>query len=196
MEVSKLQLSHKELEVVQDAQIILTKNSIIHKAINLLQQLQQSMQQATVAEADHIFSVPPKISKGEQYIGLPYVILDFPRIASGNNICFIRSMFWWGHYFSSTLHISGTYQKVDVIKHSYLQLGAADYFVGVNDDPWQHHFEPDNYRKISELSIEEFAVQLQKYPHTKIAAKWPLTEWNIAAIHLLESWKLLCGLIT
>ena len=50
----------------------------------------------------------PKIAKGENYLQLPYVLLDYPRCFDKENIFAIRTMFWWGNFFSITLHLSGS----------------------------------------------------------------------------------------
>lgn len=196
MEGSKIHLSQAELDLVLNADIILTKNAIIKKTIALLGQVQERI----LSEKDAIqalFSIPPKISKGENYLGLPYVVLDYPRIAQANDLCFIRSLFWWGQFFSSTLQLSGNYKKRSLKKlsGSYRLLSQNHYFIGINADPWHHHFEETNFRKIDSITPEEFEQILQQQPHIKIAAKWPLEDWHIAATLLTESWKLLIRLI-
>ena len=40
-----------------------------------------------------------KISRGENYRGLPYLILDYPAYFSQKDIFAFRTMFWWGHFF-------------------------------------------------------------------------------------------------
>ena len=53
----------------------------------------------------------PKISKGENYRGLPYVMLDYPRLFGREEVLAIRTFFWWGHGFSVTLHLKGGYRE-------------------------------------------------------------------------------------
>lgn len=199
MEGSKIHLSPTELELACNAQIILTKNTVIQKTIALFEVVQDAVTKEKKSyPASNIFSVSPKISKGENYLGLPYVVLDYPRIAAHGNLCFIRTMFWWGHFFSSTLQFSGSYKEqcMGKIIASRELLSSAHYFIGVHADPWQHHFQETNYRKIDLLSPKEFEVVLHEQPHIKIAAKWPLNEWNLAATVLVKSWNVLAGLIT
>ncbi len=198
MEGSKIHLSSTELDLVCNAEIILTKNTIIRKTISLFEEIQYIMVKEAKPGAVNPFSVSPKISKGENYLGLPYVVLDYPRLSAVNNLCFIRTMFWWGHFFSSTLQLSGTYKKLFAGKiiASYDLLSDNHYFIGINTDPWHHHFEETNYRRIDSVSPNAFEVALYEQPHIKIAAKWPLEKWNLAATPLLNSWKLLAGLIT
>ncbi len=145
----------------------------------------------------HASSPPPKISKGENYLGLPYVILDYPRIAKGDDLVFIRSLFWWGNFYSSTLQLAGSYRESyrRKIEEAYSQLAEKNYFIGVNGKPWVHHFEADNYKAINELSKEAFVLLLHEIPHIKIAARWRLNEWDSAANNLIESWLFLVSII-
>jgi len=200
MEESKIRLSLAELDLVQNADIILTKNTIIKKAISLLEQVQQAVtpMEENMKLPAVLTSNAPKISKGENYLGLPYVVLDYPRISHAENLCFIRTMFWWGHFFSSTLQVSGIYKQRYAVNIAarFGSLSNSNYFIGVHTDPWQHHFEVDNYRKINSLSTQELADVIAAQSHIKIAAHWPLERWDEATTILYKSWKLLAELIT
>ena len=199
MESPNVHLSVAELQLVQNAGVILTKNTIIKKMVALLETLQNDLRTETGNGVDSspIFSLAPKISKGENYHGLPYVVLDYPRFHQHMDLCFIRSMFWWGHYFSSTLQVAGKYKTglVQILLASSPALVSGNYFVGVSPDPWQHHFEETNYSKIQSLSPTDFETLLLKQEHIKIATHWPLAEWDKASINLYASWKFLAGLI-
>jgi len=194
MQGSKIRLSPSEAALVGNAEIILTKNSIIQKTVSLLAGLQDDILDLSW----HFPASPsPKISKGENYRGLPYAVLDYPRISQAEDLCFIRSMFWWGHFFSSTLQLAGSFKENTRAKleGAYASLAEKEYFVGIQGDPWQHHFESSNYRKIDSLTPEAFGAILQQQPHIKIAARWPLSEWDAAANYLGMSWRYLAGLI-
>jgi hypothetical protein len=196
MQGSKIQLSDSELELACNADIILTKNSIINKTIALLGTVEETIGQHN--DRGKLFSISPKISRGEYYQGLPYVVLDYPRYSRTPDLGFIRSMFWWGHFFSSTLQLSGNLKAkyITAIEASYDLLADQDYYIGINTDPWQHHFEENNYLAISKMSRGAFLAILEEQEHIKIAAKLPLKEWQYAASFMINSWNLLAGLIT
>jgi hypothetical protein len=196
MQGSKIQLSVSELELACNADIILTKNSIINKTIALLGTVEETIGQYT--DRGKLFSISPKISRGEYYQGLPYVVLDYPRYSRSPDLVFIRSMFWWGHFFSSTLQLSGELKTkyIPAIEASYEQLADKGYYIGINTDPWQHHFEDSNYIAVSTMSTGAFQAILEEQEHIKIAAKLPLTEWQHAASFMINSWNLLAELIT
>ncbi|HVF96755.1 MAG TPA: hypothetical protein VM871_05520 [Flavisolibacter sp.] len=197
MQGSKIRLSPAESELFCSAEMILTKNSILQKTTDLLLSVQEQLCTESPPTIRHT-SPPPKISKGENYLGLPYVVLDYPRIAKGNDLFFVRSLFWWGNFYSSTLQLAGKFKKDGAhdLEAAYDVLAVKNYFVGINSNPWVHHFKEDNYTAICNLSPKAFAAILEERTHIKIAAQWPLSEWDLAANNLKDSWRILTGLVT
>ena len=194
MEVAKIQFSPAESKLMNDASVILTKNTVLQKVKELFVHLQGRMQEEYENEEGNIaFSIPPKISRGENYLGLPYLILDYPRVFREGNILAIRSMFWWGHYFSSTLHLSGVHRQnaQQKIESSYRLFASEDYFIGIHQDQWLHQFGRDVYLPVSELSEEEFIAHCRRYDHLKIGMTSPLLDGSRAEESLLKSWKFL-----
>jgi tRNA splicing endonuclease len=196
MEEAKIQLSAAEMALLCDAEIILTKNRIMEKAKELFASVQAGMQQTTVAAP---FShIPPKISRGENYAGLPYLMLDYPRLFGQEDVFAIRSFFWWGNFFSSTLHLAGTWKRqlAPHLSNAYVPLVQRGYFVQTGTDPWAHQFDGENFREVAAFTAAEFAALVQERPYIKIAARWPLESWPHAANNLGESWRFLlqrCG---
>ena len=198
MEWPKIHFSPAEEEMMLDAEIILTKNRVLEKMKNLLETVQQrqlDFVQVQGRESQEIFSTPAKISRGENYLGLPWLILDYPRATSTESIFFIRTMFWWGKFFSSTLHLSGSQklQRENAVVNSFPEL--REFYLGVSEDPWVHHFENSNYRKIGEMSREEFETWCRRTSHLKIATPLPLSCWKEADEILFEKWKFLMGVV-
>lgn len=197
MEEAKIHFSRSEMELMNDADIILTKNVVLHKIKVMLEGLQNVMtyevQKGRSFYTHPVFDPSPKISRGENYMGLPYLVLDYPRQFDSVNIFALRSMFWWGNYFSSTLQLAGDYKTefVGKIEDAYQSLSDNKYFISVNEDPWQHHFDEENYLRIDTLDPEEFSNYCYQYDHIKIAAKWPLWDAHFAAENLFDSWNYL-----
>src|SRR5205085_6252317 len=97
---TKIQLSDFEKELLNNSEWILTKNNVIKKAQQLLGHVQENVSDYTNANAKifpaEVAAISPKISKGENYLGLPWLMLDYPRYFDKENIFAIRAMFWWG----------------------------------------------------------------------------------------------------
>ena len=161
MDTAKIRLSSEEEALVATADWILTKNRVIQK-INLLlstvQTSQQQLLQPIAIFGDEILKSSLKISKGENYKGLPWLVLDYPRYFNKEDVFAIRTLFWWGNFFSITLHLSGNYKtKYEKrIIDSFESLKREYFSVCINEDQWEHHFETTNYLPVHDLNSSEF----------------------------------------
>ena len=183
---TKIALSDNELELVCDKEWILTKHIIIDKVYHLFGALSLEMQQHTKKLAlslpAAVTEASPKISKGENYRQLPYVMLDYPRYFKKEDTLAIRTLFWWGNFFSINLHVSGRCKAVMIpaIQLNFQSLQEKDYYVCIHADPWQHHFEEDNYVPLKKYTADQFAAMLYREPFIKIAKMIPLQQWDAA----------------
>jgi hypothetical protein len=183
---AKIQLSEEELKLVQNAQWLLTKNVIIVKVYHLFGDIAAWQQQHVSAG---IFPSSPKISRGENYKGLPYVMLDHPRLFGKEDVFAVRTMFWWGHYFSVTLHLKGMYQQKyrDLIIANRQLLQQHDFYISIGEDEWRHELTEDNYRLLSRLQADELGTRLLATDFCKLSAKISLHQWD-------KSKEMICAL--
>lgn len=88
-----------------------------------------------------------KISRGENYLGLPYLVLDHPAVFGKDGVFAFRTMMWWGHPFSCTFHISGKYlTKLHPGFSGFAgSLINQNVFACINENQWIHHQEQSNY---------------------------------------------------
>lgn len=150
--------SEAELQMACNPEVILTKNRIIGRVCDgfglLGRNLFESLEPLRKAFPNET-AVLPKISKGEQYRGLPWVMLDYPRYFDPKNgHLALRVMFWWGNYFLVQLHVSGNY-LAPVFKKSEQWvkkgiIGGTDWWVGFPEDPWDYLLpQPGMFNPIS-----------------------------------------------
>jgi hypothetical protein len=181
---TKITLSAKEQELVCNTDWILTKHAIIRKVYHLFGEQAALMQELVLNQnsylPEEVKASVPKIAKGENYKELPYVMLDYPRCFEKEKTVAIRTFFWWGHFFSVNLQLSGICKEkaLPSLQNNFLQLHQNDYWLCVSSDPWQHHFEEDNYVAIKKYTNEEFSSILNRESFIKIGKKIPLTEWG------------------
>ena len=181
---ANVKLSKTELMLVCDEQFILTKNNIINKVYQLFGTLSDYFF-TRVKNAETVFPLEvltwsPKIYKGEQYKGLPYVMLDYPRYFVKDEAFAIRSLFWWGKFFSITLHLTGKYALMhsSSVLHR-IQKENSQWHVCINKDAWQHHFEPDNYLPANDNALVlSNKKTIEEKSFFKIAKKIPLQQWD------------------
>ncbi len=183
-DASKLTLSAEELQLVENTHWILTKRIIIDKVNFLFGNLSGVLRQHISGHKDYlpqaIIHSIPKIAKGENYLQLPYVLLDYPRCFDKENIFSVRTMFWWGNFFSTTLHLSGSYKAIfeAAIQKNIQVLQHDDFYICMNDNEWQHHFEADNYLPLNTLKAAEITGIIQQQRFIKVAVKFSLQQWN------------------
>lgn len=185
---AKIQLSKFENELINNTEWILTKQAIINKVYLLLGELHETY--ATIwQEEKNSISVfkgggSGKISKGENYLGLPYAILDYPAIFKKENVFAIRTMFWWGNFFSITLHISGPERMAAVNIPKLLEhLREKDFLVCVNKNEWEHNFSKTNYLPITQINSSVLA-EISFNSFLKISKKIDLKKWDEAPAFL------------
>ena len=182
MNDAKIRFSQKEMDLITNADWILTKNSILKKIDYFLSEFQVK-QKIYLSKFEttlpiEITQSSPKISKGEYYNGLPYRMLDYPKIFNRSEIFAIRTMFWWGNFFSITIHLSGKYKTLNEKKiiEAWSSLKENGMYCCINEDQWEHHFELSNYISIATLSETAFQQQITKNSFCKLAFRIPLME--------------------
>ena len=182
MESTNLELSKSEYALIVNSDFILTKNIIIEKIFKLYGFLSKKyklqMNDYTDRLPVDLFINTPKIYKGERYKNLPYVMLDYPRQFSKTDVFAIRSFFWWGNYFSITLHISGKYLQTfgDAVLQS---VKNNNWYLSKSEDEWEHDFENDNYILFDDKNNETISNAGSKL-FLKIAKKISLDNWQQA----------------
>lgn len=197
MQDSKILLSQDELSLAKNKDVILTKNAVIRKVVSEFAELAGKFQK--IAENYHdifpneTFLIPPKISKGEQHEELPYVMLDYPRIFSKENVFAIRCFFWWGNFFSFTLHLKGIYkeQYENIIFENASVLSENGFHIGISEEEWRNDFAVDNYRPMN----EDLAENISRNDFMKIAAKWELDENGRITMILEDKFRFILELL-
>jgi len=180
------------MRLVTEPGWILTKNSIIKKTVGLFAALSE--------EYKGLLSSPvsPKISKGENYQGLPYVMLDYPRLFGREDVLAVRTFFWWGHAFSVTLHLKGEYlaQYRPLLRRHWAELAEAGFHVGISDDEWRHEHVPENYRPIVSAGDLEGGELLDGAgTFLKLSAACGLDRWEEAQTVLGGFFRVLVGVL-
>jgi hypothetical protein len=197
MDAAKIRLSAEELVLVQNAHWLLTKNNIIEKVVaafgRLSEQMKAGISQAAASLPAEVGSSSPKISKGEKYEGLPWVMLDYPRVFGRDDTWAIRTFFWWGHFFSITLQLKGNYKQqcqAALLQHLDL-LKQYDFYICIAAGEWEHHFGEENYTPLRQLEDQTITALLSGSQFCKISTKIGLHEWDQANEMLADLYRVL-----
>lgn len=193
---AKITVSRDEIIVLQNHEFFEKKRIITGK---IYQQFADIVQDANTSS---IFSggffpagtdlTTGKISKGENYLGLPFMVLDFPRFFNTHQIVAVRTMVWWANFISSTFLVSG--DRMPGVKKAVLKnldlLKESETWICISDSPWNHHFQKDNYVLIRELEREETMKILEAGNFIKLARKISIRQINALCPFAKESFKL------
>jgi hypothetical protein len=170
----------QELDLASDPTVLLIKYRMMEKVWDFLEELQKDLK---VGIRPFEKNLPEelncrngKISRGENYKYLPYMILDYPAYFSKIDIMAFRTMFYWGNFISSTLHLQGKFVKNfgnDLIE--YFRDIEGIYFC-VSDSPWQYDYKTNNYVPLNDLKANEVECHIEKADFIKLSIKFPVEE--------------------
>jgi hypothetical protein len=200
MNDAKIGLSEEELSLAINPRVILTKNAVIDKVYHLFGKLSVEMQKhirPLESGLGDVLEVPAKISRGESYLDLPYVILDYPRYFRPHDIFAIRTMFWWGNFFSITLHLKGNLREHyhQRIIDKFAEISQLGFYAGIGPDEWEHHFGEDNYLPVELIEEDEWMTLYEARDFTKIALKFPVADFNRMEEILPEAFRKIVHLL-
>lgn len=197
--MSKIRLSAEEWALVNDPQVLIRKNNILQKAELLLGQIawvgQQALNGQLPVAATPLLQAMPKLSKGEQYKGLPYRILDYPRIFNKDDVFACRTFFWWGHTFTFMIHLKGIYQQHygNALLEAAYPDSKVEWRIALNGEEWEH--DAMSYPTLHSGPLEQWTNSLEQAPFMKLYYPIPLSDWEILPEKIGEAYRLLMGAI-
>ncbi len=181
-----VKLSKEEDIVLRDTEFLMHKHSATNKIQQKFMQLRDELKSAIDAKP---FAFPVgtdsetgRIFKGESYLYLPYVNLDYPRKFGTEDVFAFRSMCWWGNFFSFTLHLQGeSFAKIaDHEDEIISSISGKEFYISVHETPWQYHYGDDNYIPVENYEDlpETGKTEMRSRNFLKLSRKLELTEWD------------------
>lgn len=178
MNPANLQFSPEESALLQAPGWILMKNDILGKIDAFLGALGNDLQVQLNREFPEpmqaFLQLPPKLSRGEHYQGLPYRVMDFPRWFTREAVFAWRTLFWWGHFISATIHLSGPHLATyapPIIR----RLSASpelSFHIALEGDEWNH--DPRSAPLISSREPRYWLEQIQRASFCKFTRIIPI----------------------
>ncbi|MGK7397712.1 MAG: hypothetical protein ACNS62_24270 [Candidatus Cyclobacteriaceae bacterium M3_2C_046] len=189
--------SAKELNYLHDRDFLLTKQRITQKIFDLFidteKIIKRSIDEIDFDFPQSVLKKSGKVSKGENYKNLPYLVLDLPRYFTREGSFNFRIMFWWGHFFSATLMLSGNildlYRKPLI---SNLQnLIDNEFYFCHNHTPWEYDFQKENFILMKAENKELLKNYIYKREFVKFSQKTDLDNWHQLSSFSLNTFKVL-----
>ena len=167
-----------------DSSWILTKNAVIRKVYEGMGNLAVRMRETVSSNAPflpaEIIYSNAKISRGENYLSLPYVMMDYPKVFSRNDILAVRTFFWWGNFCSISLHVKGNYIS-RIMQHlpaAGTMLQENGFYCSTAGDEWNHDVMSSDYAPVSATINNDFLQTLAQSGFIKFSAKVNLLQWS------------------
>jgi hypothetical protein len=136
---STIQLTNTELEFISNPEIMQLKQKLIRKYSTYLMEIGEYLKATYFANQP----MPVKLTRGENYLEQPYLVLDVPQLKKEDLTNKLRIMFWWGNYISLQYFI-----KSEAIDHID---GNEQLFVLIGDDLFDNDLQSNNF-----ISINQF----------------------------------------
>jgi hypothetical protein len=176
--------SMQELDLASEPTWLLMKSRIFEKLQEQFQEIEQAIAHYLMEEnvrSSIVQLKSGKISKGENYRGLAYMVLDYPRFFSTEDVFTFRSMFLWGHHISFSLQLHGRFKDAALpyLLNNYEVLQQDDKLnCYIHIDPWQYLNQESYYKNIQFVDKDAFKTLVDELDFIKLTHFYP--------IHLLE----------
>jgi hypothetical protein len=189
------QFSSKELQYLGDTDFLLTKRTILEKAFSGFKTCSELIDIELLKSSykiDSKYLLPAsKISRGDNYRGLPYMVLDNPRYFKKGSVLSYRILLWWGNFISFSLHLEGDIcaAALTSILSKYQERIHNQTYYCLGLTPWEHHFEESNYQLLVKITPDQVNEHYKEYGFIRITKKATLKEWpflNDLAIRNLQ----------
>ena len=166
--------SQAEIQLAQDAKLIERKNELLEKCFNVF------ALQGKALYAEYAKSFPsspsPKVNRGEHHQGFPYLMLDYPRLFSTDDVFAFRTLFWWGNFISCTLHLKGSHLTECKSDLPFLleQINSSElnFRFSARGDEWDHNLFGTQYHTMDAIDLND------NYEFLKLSTSLPIEEIN------------------
>lgn len=175
-----MKLSAYENKIINDKLFLSTKIKVIDKMQLHFEEVRKEIQNKITSSNFNFHKdidiTYGKIFKGENYLQLPYVVLDYPKLFSQNKIFNFRTMFWWGNFFSATLHLEGIYLEkyYPSILNNCHKIQKRKVYFSISDSPWEYHYNRSNYILFNKNNLDKVTNR----SFLKLSAKFDLSQYN------------------
>jgi len=174
----------QEISLLNDTTFLTAKRKITRTLILHFEILEKSLQPMVLSEWQNLEPAhnksSGKISKGENYKGLPYIVLDYPAIFSRTDIFAFRTLFWWGNYYSNQFILMGAYLEKfrEKLDRAYNRLKDDEVYIDLSSNPWNHDVSDQHFVTLSRLGQAGFQQYVKERTFVKLVWTLDLSSWK------------------
>ena len=174
MQKSTFKLTKHELDFISDPIYMLMKQKLIRNFYDAMHGMGSWLMQAYYPNSKQTF----KVTRGENYLDMPYVVLDTPQLSAQHMEHHLRMMLWWGHYVSLQYFVrvdEHTLSKMTLLKN-------LPYQVLTTDNLFNNNLEDADFTAIAQIST----INFEPNQLTKICHRVELSELENLEQHIDE----------
>lgn len=190
------EFSDSEWEFLTELSPMHLKPGILKKIETKLQQVHQTLIVAKKAYAGGFPSwrdeegIKGKVYRGENYLGMPWIALDYPRNYGQNTSLAFRILVLWGDGIYTSLLSEGDAPVMMSRIKDTLDPGLDTYFVHSNNR-WIQHISEDECTRL--MNHSQAIAHRNTYAFTRLFQRIGFEHWSSLEKLCLESFQHQCG---
>ena len=195
-------IKKSDIHFLKDTGIFIQKKEVTSAVISILERSRKSIkfeiEESGLVLPNDVDVIHGKISRGENYKGFPWIVLDYPKHFSKESILVCRTIFWWGNDISFTLLLQGkAFEKREkTILKNIFSLKKKQVLICVHENPWEHHFNKENYVLLDTLEAKQIKNLISEKSFVKLARKLPIAKVNQLPAFCRESFTVFSVLLS
>lgn len=169
MRKSTINLTKHEIEMATDTFYPFMKQQIMDKMCNILDEVGQQV-------SSEVFANTPiyKVTKGENYKRLPYVVVDCPQLSGPHLPLACRTLFWWGYGFSFNLIIP----QAKLANNAAYSLSQLEDWILIGDHLWENEIDEQYYKQGLSQEAPYWQAHIQNQTYLRIACMHNLYQYG------------------
>jgi hypothetical protein len=177
MQKSTFKLTKHELDFISDPIYMQMKQKLIRNFYDAMHGMGSWLMAKYYPNSKLNF----KVTRGENYLDMPYVVVDTPQLSTQYMENHLRIMLWWGHYISLQYFIRFDAETLAKIK----QLKNLPYKVLVTHNLFNNKLDDIDFIDISNINETHFTPNQL----TKICCRVELSELEKLEVHVEDFMK-------
>ena len=139
--LKNMHVPSNEFELISNKSLIEQKQAAIANMVNRFHQLAATLTQELQKEnlwSENLFGGRfSKVTKGENFHGFPFVVLDTPQLGGGEIKVALRTLFWWGHHFSC--QFIAIKENISIDNNYLYELAGFNTKIYTGEDIWEQN---------------------------------------------------------
>lgn len=177
---TKIIPTNAELDVACNTNFFDVKRELTTKLVTTLERYGEKLLEEIITpvfKKQGIQRTGIKVSKGENFKGYPYIVLDCPRLYSTDTEVICRTIFRWGHGWSLHFTIQGkTFERVSYSLPDFSASFRNDWLLYTGENIWEQDIDSEFFVPMSAISETSFSDILNPQQFFKMATSINLSD--------------------